>query len=197
MLNLLLRKDRYDLKREYSLRFLNIFLSFGIVTISIFMVLLFSINVFVWVENGIISEQLNTVSGSDNTKKREELHKEVREINKKTNILLKEGPEYSGFLSQILSAQPAGVGLNSVNFSPVMSDQDSYMRVEISAQAGLRNNMVEYANNLKNISQFENVNLPLENLTRDTNIIFKITLDTNGLNYVPEEIESNLSENDE
>lgn len=122
MLNLLLRKDRYNLRKEYTLRFFNIIFIFGILASVIFMVLLFSISIFVWVENNIISSQLDAVVGSGNTEQREDLEKMTEDINRQIKELQKVRPEYSGFLSEILSVQPQGVGLESINFQPNFSE---------------------------------------------------------------------------
>jgi hypothetical protein len=192
MLNLLLRKDRYDLRKEYTLRFWIIMSAVGILSLLVFMVLLFSINIFVWVENQIVTQQLETVLGADNTKQREEVHEMTRNINRQVNTFNKTQPEYSGFLSQILNAQPAGVGLNSIDFNSVTEEDEEFIKISIQGQSGLRNNMVQYAENLRQIPQFRNVDLPLSNLTQDTNINFRITLDTNALKF--EEIETDTEE---
>lgn len=178
MLNLLLRKDRYDLRKEYTLRFWIIMVSVFLVAGLIFIVLLFSINIFVWTENQIVTNQLETVSGADNTKQREELHALTMEINQQVNKFIKNQPEYSGFLSQVLDAQPQGVGISSIDFNQTKEGETEFIKIVIDGQAGRREDMVQYRDNLKSIQNFRNVNLPLSNLTQGTNINFRITLDT-------------------
>jgi Tfp pilus assembly protein PilN len=197
MLNLLLRKDRYDLKKEYSLRFWVIMCAVSIVAIVIFMVLLFSINIFVWVENQRVINQLETVSGADNTQKREEVHEMTRDINKQINVFKKTQPEYSGYLTQILNAQPAGVGITSIDFSKSIEQDKEILKVTIQGQSGLRDNMVLYTRNLRQVPQFKNVNLPLSNLTQDTNVNFRITLETDGIRYKEVQETDEIIENEE
>jgi hypothetical protein len=79
MLNLLLRKDRKNLKKEYTLRFFNILMIFAIAITAIFAVLLFSSHIFVWVEKGITQNQLSEIQGEEATKQR----KEIEQINRK------------------------------------------------------------------------------------------------------------------
>jgi hypothetical protein len=101
-------------------------------------------------------------------------------INNQVKLFSETKPQYSGFLAQILSAQPRGAGLNSVNFEP----RDGVIKISINGQAGVRTDMVTYENNLKSIPQFKNVDLPLSNLTKDTNVTFQITLETDALKYI-------------
>jgi hypothetical protein len=193
MLNLLLRKDRHAIKKEYSLRFLNIILIHGIIATLVFGVLLFSVHVFVLVEDKIVTAELDSIRGFDNTKQREELHTITRVINNQVKYIEKDRPTYSGFLTKILESQPNGVGLNSIEFKPQQKDEEEYITIYINGQSGLRDNMVSYSKNLEQIPQFRNVDLPLSNLTKDTNILFQITLETIGLKYG----EINIEENNE
>lgn len=55
--------------------------------------------------------------------------------------------------------------------------------------------MIAYADGLRNIDYFSDVDLPLSNLTRGTNIMFEITLRTKSLVY--EELENLDNGNDD
>jgi hypothetical protein len=195
MLNLLLRKDRYDLKREYSLRFYNIFMLFLIFAIVIFMVLLFSVSIFVWVERNTIINQLNSVAVSIDAVEREELQSNIKKINSQINKFQQPKPAYSGFLSEILTSGPNGITISGVSFDPIMDSDEQKITIQIDALADSRRSMIEYSEALRENVLFENVNLPLSNLTRETDINFRLTMETTGLFFSSIILENNESVN--
>jgi hypothetical protein len=199
MLNLLLREDRYDLKKEYTLRFFNILLIFSILALLVFGILLFSISSFIWVENKVVNEQLATISENDNTQKRNDLHKMIDQINNKISFFNQPKPEYSTFLNEILKMVPSGVVLNGINFMPILNEDSGFIKIEITAEARLRENMVQYSNNLKENPNFVEINLPVSNLAKDTDVIFRITMNTlvlesENLKKNPDVVDTNPNE---
>ncbi len=184
MLKLLLREDRRAIKKEFLFRFLNIFLWFSIIGVLVTCILLFTSYVFIEYQKRVVDEQLIIAQNSGAPTIMEQLRVSEEELKKHYQTFKSESPEYSKFLLEILNGANDRIFLEWISFKIVAGDrtQSSIVEIELRGQAETRKDLVEYVEELRLVEIFEFVNLPLSNLTRDTEVPFVISIRTTGLN---------------
>lgn len=182
MLNLLLRKDRYTIRREYTFRFINVLLNFTIIIFVIFLVLLFSLNLLVSTEKGIAENQLESVTDDANVSLRNEVQGLGRDLRNDLTIFGVDVPRYSEYISRIVSLQTKGLSIDSFRFNLVQNeDEGDILEIEVSGFSSTRDNLVSFANSLRSDIVFTEIDLPVSNLTQENDVSFRISMKTEGV----------------
>lgn len=181
MLKLLLRQDRYEIKKEFSFRFLNLLILFSIFGAVIAGILLFASYLLIEYQERVVSNQVSTLLESDESLQKDRLRELEMDLKKHVDIFERETPHYSGFISIILDYVNDGITFNSMSFVVDENNKDE-LNIELRGQADTRNTLVNYSESLKDVEVFDSVNLPLSNLTRDIDVPFVISITTGGLN---------------
>jgi hypothetical protein len=182
MLNLLLRKDRKNLKKEYTLRFFNILMIFAIAITAIFAVLLFSSHIFVWVEKGITQNQLSEIQGEEATKQRKEIEQINRKLISEFRTLRQTRPEYFEIINLIASQRPEGVGFSSIEIVP--NFEEERLEIKVNGVSARRDNLLIFVELISQTENFEPVDLPLSSLTKEADIVFSLSLKSLALGVV-------------
>jgi hypothetical protein len=188
MLKLLLREDRYNLKKEFLFRFLNILLIFVIIGIIITGVLLTAPYVLVKLQKNVVEDQLTTLQNSDNSIQKTELRNITRDLRNEFEIFKQPTAKYSNFINEILLEKPEDIRIRTFNLEQsverIEGEDKSVIRIELRGQADSRTSLVNYSDSLKANTNFYWVNLPLSNLVKDSNVIFNMTLITSDFEFI-------------
>jgi hypothetical protein len=192
MLNLLLRKDRKNLKKEYTLRFFNVLMIHVIVVTAIFAVLLFSSHIFVWVEKGITQNQLSEIQGEEATKQRKELEKINKKLISEFRTLRQTRPDYFEIINLIASQRPEGVGFSSIEIVPNVEEER--LEIKVNGVSARRDNLLSFVELISQTENFEPIDLPLSSLTKEIDIVFSLSLNSLSLELVEESEDSSADD---
>lgn len=178
MLNLILQKDRKKIRGEYFSRYFNLLLSFLLVILLILATLLFSIYTIVFSEEKISASNLESVINQENINTRNQLKELVSTVRKDMRFFGGEEVSYSSLIAKIVELQPENLNINSLSFNKV----EKGIEIGIAGVANTRESLVIFTNSLKNIPEFGEAELPLSNLTKDSEISFDLKIDMKGFN---------------
>jgi len=184
MLKLLLREDRHWYKTEYLFRFLVTLMVFGCFLLLILSIALGAQYVLVFVEKKIAEDQLQEINSSEITKERANFTKIAKRLNKKINYISLENYKPSFFITNIISSQPDGIGINSITYKTdsIVDGENKnpvqYVSLELKGVAINRTILVNFQKDLQAKNLYESVNIPFSSFTKETNIPFTINIKT-------------------
>jgi len=183
MLNLLLRKDRYELKKKYAFRFFSVVMFLASGVLIIFGVSLYASYLQVSIERDIVEGQLEKVQNSNITKDRNEFLDISKTVEEKIRYIDSEIFSPSVFITNIVQAQPEKIGVNSIeiNFN---KDEEDVVRATIILRgiSQTRGDLVAFQKSLEVLDIFERVDIPFSNFTNEFNIPFTINIQSITLN---------------
>jgi hypothetical protein len=184
MLNLLLRKNRYDLKKEYTFRFVNILLFF-VISVCIFLAIaLIPSYITVSMEKNILEQSLNNLKNSDVSKEKGELLTKTTHINSELVLFKQTSPKYSVYLENLITKQIKGIEMSNISFAEKKIEDKHFIQIDIKGNAMSREILVSYANLIRTDDLFEKVDLPISSLARESNIPFSIVVTTKDLTLI-------------
>lgn len=79
----------------------------------------------------------------------------------------------SVYIEKISKIKPSDVRINKILFTP---SEGSNTAIDISGKARTRASLVEFTERLKKENIFENINIPISNFAKDSNIDFSVKL---------------------
>lgn len=161
----LLRKQKvfYSLKAATAVSFLSYLVIVGI----LFGWRMYLASSLTSLDNQIV-EQNRIISGQDNT----ELKKEADRYNFIAGDYKKfmaEMPEWSRVLAEFAALVPGDVQITSLNGNTVSG------KIAISGKSRTRDSVLTLRSRIASSSYFKNIDLPLENLQKPTNVEFRYT----------------------
>jgi hypothetical protein len=177
MLALLLKKNRKEIRNEFRLRFLNIFLVILILIISVNFVFLVAFYFMIDEVGKFSVKELNNLSSEID----QELVFEINLLEDKISQDIKNFSQPNTVYSQILeSINEHLVNENSATSSAVTINELSLVEGSKNITAILngrsqnRESLVDFVDSLRSDSNFENINLPISDLAKDSNLNFTI-----------------------
>lgn len=179
MLRLLLKKERDQLKREYTFRFFNTSLMFIILSIVITGVGLFASYIYAVVEDRIVTEQLTEFTSSENAQQRREIATLERHLILEYKLLNAPLLIPSELLTEVVKVQPEGIFISSFDFERrTNDDEEVFFMIDLRGTAVSRGVLIEYADALKGIEGFAFVHVPVSSFTIETDVPFNISVST-------------------
>jgi len=179
MLKLLLREDRYALRKEYFLRVIVIILSLLTCVLIIWSIVLLAPYFQISVEKEIVGKQLEEIKDSNVTKDRIQLEAISEVVAEKIEVLDEAGVAPSYILRYVIEDPVEGIGLNTIGINLIKSDSGEVKaHVELTGVAGVRTNLVDLQKVLVNKEVFDAVNIPYSNFTVDKDIPFTINVES-------------------
>lgn len=177
MLNLLLKEQKHNIKKEYVIRLIYAFLILLSVVLLLWSVSIIPSFVSVQIEKKIFKPQqdiLKQVSTLENGGSYDDY---IKELNNKITLLAE--PEYivSDLVREIVSRQVRSVRLNIIEF---VKNGDK-AQVNISGVSNTRESLVEFSNLLEESEQFESVEVPFSSFARNVDIPFTVTINVTSL----------------
>ncbi len=113
------------------------------------------------------SQETNTIKHS--------LEAATNEIIARLAILSDKGeasPVVAGFIDPVLAAKTNAVQLSDLSY---LSGGKNTVKIQISGIAQNRETLLAFVDNLKKISRFSDVTVPIQNFIKDSNIAFTVT----------------------
>lgn len=177
MLKLLLNSDRYALRTEYKFRLLNTFLFFFFLATIITGALFFSSYIFVKIEKTDVEKQANSFKNSDTSKQAEEISILNEQIGEKYLMFENLSINPTEIITPIVVNQPKGILIESFSLTKIENEEGKdQISIELRGVAKDRETLVLFSDKLKEEKIFKKVDLPFSNLTKNTEIPFTFSI---------------------
>jgi multidrug efflux pump subunit AcrB len=172
MLNLLLKKEKEDIKKEYVFRFL-IILFFGLsIVIILFLISLIPSYVVLKIEQKSLNSELNLAQDTELNADRKRLKDKLSSLQKILKIVDTPKSEISYYIQKITEKQMRDINILGISFLK-QAEADS---IVLDGNANSRSSLASFIESLETVPEFESVNLPFSSFTRDSEIPFSITI---------------------
>jgi hypothetical protein len=185
MLKLLLREDRHWYKTEYLFRFLVSLAVLGSILLVILAITLGAPYALVYVEKGIIEKELEEIKNSQLTKERVAFTEVAVRLNQKVNYLSRENHRPSFFVTEVITNQPDGIGINFIGYrKESLKDGEKdieLVNLELKGVAINRTTLVNFQKSLESNELFETARVPFSSFTKERDIPFTINIKTTDL----------------
>lgn len=179
MLSLLLTKQKKDLKKEYTLRFVNVLLTFILISSVAWIIFLFPSYIIVYSELGELEKQSQEADSVGLAEHKSELEEKVKGLNQILTLFDMEDKVLSTeIIREITNAQTTGVSINVFNLGGLGTEREI---INIQGSAANREALKSFSIALSNSKLFEEVELPLSSFVKESDIPFSISL------YIQEE----------
>jgi len=184
MLNLLKRKDRYWIRREYIIRFVIVLVSFLAISLFILSATLFSFYSVVKIDVGVVEGDLNKVKSSNDNQQIDNLLDINNRIEQKISQFGTYQFNQTDIVNRLIEIENniVGVESNLINISIKESEEGVYAEIQIQGLADMRDTLVNYQTAIDENSFFEYIQIPLSNFAKSTSISFTANLKTVDLN---------------
>ena len=180
MLDFVLKNDRKKIKRNYLCRisivimmFLSIAFIFGIVILipSYFTLSSQEQNLNKQIEDLKETEIFAKYDQLVNTRERVMHHYEILNINNSHHSL-----RYSNYISIISERINPGISVNNIKIEVL--DSKKSPNILVSGQAERREQLVSFVNSLRGSNMFREVDLPISDLAKESDLNFNLTIKT-------------------
>ncbi|HMP67586.1 MAG TPA: hypothetical protein PKA60_02455 [Candidatus Paceibacterota bacterium] len=169
MNKILLNKEKKQIKREYLVRFLSVFIGLLVFVALVFSFLIYSYYIQIKVSKADAEGRIYEIKNSEFTKMR----KDFRDISISINEKLKKisvGQISSQFFIDKIIEHNNGITIN--NLSLTFSPATDIATIDISGLATDRDALVEFQQKLRQEDVFASVDIPFSNFTINENIPF-------------------------
>lgn len=169
-LNLLPQKEKDDYKTEIMRRFV-VFFSIGILIImTVFALLLGAEYLILQFQLNPEMQRLSAEKETEKFKKAEEFENQIKEINRKTSLVLNAKSQSSPILPILEKITKSGAGDNSY-LKTIIIDSSSG-NINIKGFALTRDQVIKIQDNLQKEKSFINIGAPYSNFLKQKNIDF-------------------------
>lgn len=177
MLELLPITQKNALKREYLLRVIVMALSFMLVIGILSSVALFP-SYFLSIEREKFAyKEFENIKKFSNGTDNEKLQNDIKNLKEMLRILKPKGEGFSikDLILKIISKKNSGVMISGVS---IVSSKKEQYQIIVKGMAKNREHLERFAENLRTSKEFSNVDLPISNFAKISDIGFNITLIT-------------------
>lgn len=180
MLKLLLKEDRINLKKEYTLRFFILFFT-SIIILQIVWGLLMLIPYYYFKnEKEVFSERLADMNREAATIERNRYSEVTNEILEKVQILKKPQSVNSNIIDIIFN-NIENISISNVSINYANSDIENYANISVKGVADSRDSLLQYEKKLQENELVNTTFIPLSNFTKSENLQFEISIKTNNI----------------
>ena len=174
MLNLLKREKRYEIRKEYFRRLINVTFLVLIISLAYYGVLLFSGTFIINFEKKGLEIESQNIANSELQKQVTEYEKQLSHLKIEYGLFSKKVMSPTFILAKLSEKTISGISLDGININK--TDKEDVFAVDIKGIAKNRDILLQYSNSLKVESIFEDINIPLSSLTKNTDIPFAISM---------------------
>ncbi|MEK7182474.1 MAG: hypothetical protein AAB334_01395 [Patescibacteria group bacterium] len=178
MVNLLPQKEKEFIKKEYSARLIIVFLILLIITILLLVVFLIPSYISLSVKESTAVEQIDLIKKSILNKDNADTEKKLNLIMTKISILDRNIDEYSlkDVVYEIIKNKLDGIHVSDFLYNKVQKKDGIEKVITIQGTSDTRDELLKFKDLLVGIKYFKEVNLPLSNLTKETDVYFLINI---------------------
>jgi hypothetical protein len=171
MINLLLPKEKQKIKKEYIFRFLIILNWILIICALVAIIMMIPNYILLDVEARIFKDEINNIQTDDLKQNQETVQNRIVDLQNKIEPIDPDLRRPSDFLRRIIEKQDRNISIQSISYSFI--DEEI---IVIQGNAGGRESLARFVDELKNIEDFSNVDLPYSSFAKDIDIPFSITI---------------------
>jgi Tfp pilus assembly protein PilN len=171
-LNILPPEEKKEILSQKTLRQVLTWGSSGLIIVLAFLALLASIWLYSYIQLNSIQEIVSELEASPQNQNFKDIKKEIDGMNQQLQSFSKlqsQEKDYSFYLEKLTDLANPGIKLNSVSFDA--------SKVNVSGQATTRDVLLTFKSALEGSSYFQNVNTPLSNFLKQTNIGFTFSFE--------------------
>lgn len=178
MVNLLPKKEKELIGREYLIRLIIIFLILLIITMLLLFAFLIPSYISLSVKENIATGQIDLIRKSVQNKNNADTEKKLNLIMAKISILNRNGNEYSleNVVYEIIKNKPEKIYISDILYNKIQKKDTVEKIITIQGTSSTRDGLLKFRDSLAGVEYFKEVNLPLSNLTKDTDIYFLINI---------------------
>jgi Tfp pilus assembly protein PilN len=144
----------------------------SLVLVLAFLAILSSIWLYLFVQLNSMQEIVQGLQASPQNQRFNDIKKEIDDVNrelKSFSSLIGQENEYSFYMDKLTGLLNSGIRFKSVSFDG--------SRVALSGQAATRESLLLFKDNLENSDYFQNVDAPLSNFLKQTDIDFSFSFE--------------------
>lgn len=172
MLKLLLKEEKKQIKKEYLLRFFTLlFMTLSFVLV-LFLVSLVPSYFILKLDQKIINEKLSVAQNSELNQERQDLKKQLSDLQKVLNIVSSPTTEISSYIQSITERQPRDISILNIAYTK----EGGKPNIVLQGNANSRGSLAGFIDELEKVAEFESINLPFSSFVRDVDIPFSITI---------------------
>jgi len=172
MLNLLIREDRYAIRKEYMQRVFNVFLMATIILAITVLIMKFSIFSFVNTEYTIVEAEKNKIESALLSNEQDEYDKKLSHLEKEFELFnsFKNNPSF--YFSKALENRNQEISINDIQIDYL----DTGVEIRIGGIAKNRNSLLMFSDTLKTVPEFESVDVPFSSFVKDFDVPFLVSI---------------------
>jgi hypothetical protein len=175
MPNLLPQKEKKSLENQYYSKLIILGFIGLVITALLSGILLFPSLLLSKAKLEAVNYELEVLKLSVGHQESRNIEQEINKINiysRAANALIK-SPVINDYLDEILSAQPQGLKIKTINYRKVSANG---AELTLAGNSSTRERLVLFVEELKNNERFSKVELPISNLAKDRDVDFNLTI---------------------
>lgn len=173
MFNLLPQEEKIKIMHEYTYRVIVIFLTFlffSFVAAAVFLLPSYVSSSF---KKADLELQVSTAETNSKQNGTDLLRAELKLANQILKDLREVPPSFYTDINDVITHKNSGIKIRDIS---LRKDEGNPYRLIVSGIAQRRANLTSFAQNLEKLNRFSEVNLPVSNFAKESNIEFQITL---------------------
>ena len=179
MLNLLIREDRYKIRREYLFRYANVFLIFLFILSLFLIILLFSLLRFSNTEFSVYEKQNQELESSELVQSKKEYLSFLSQAEEKTKIFSKNKNYPMSYIKLVEDNLVDGLRITSfeTGFDSVDDKTgEKIIYMNIKGVSLRRDNLLSFTKKLEQEELISEVSVPFSNFVKEENLDFTINI---------------------
>lgn len=169
-------EQKKNLIREYHLRVMFVCVGALCVLTAIAIISFLPSYFYIHSKEESLLFSTNSVKGAIKEKSDEDLQKTLLDVKQNISLLTNEETDLYSIFSGIIEVKPISVKITHFTYVKNFGGPSSLILAGLS---GDRASLLKFSKNLKAISHFENVDLPISNLAKESEIDFNINVTGN------------------
>lgn len=178
MLNLLIREDRYKIRREYLFRYANVFLMLAFV-LSLSLILLWIILLKTTeTEFVLYQEQNQKLENSEIVKLKKEYTYTLDKINTTHDLFIENKNNPTQYLEVVENSLVSGINIESFDFNFLKDSgkSEKIYSMKLSGISSRRDNLLAFTKRLEENPKISEVVLPFSNFVKEEDLNFSIDI---------------------
>lgn len=179
MLNLLIRKDRYKIRREYLFRYANIVLILIFILSLSVLVLLYSLLSFSNTEFSVYEKQNQELESSELVQSKKEYVSLLSAAENKTEVFSKNKNYPTYYIKIVEDSLVSGVSISSFESKFDSVDEKTEEKIISMNVKGIslrRDNLLSFTKELEQSDLISEVSVPFSNFVKEENLAFTIDI---------------------
>lgn len=172
MLKFLTKKAKKQIRREYFLRLINVFLMLVLIVIAFWTVALLPTYISLTTDKSVLQQQIDAISGGTKGGGKVEFSALKNSFMKKQSSLSSDQIEMNEYIKLIQEALPSSTYLEKIAIKKV--EAKDYRTIELKGVSPDRDSLTIFADRLEKKIEFRGVDFPFSLFAKGQNIPFTL-----------------------